>query len=83
MKSKMNDLNSETIVGKTASSEMYHLLDEDHSQSVCGQLNNEGYLGPRVAVTLACSEAENKRLSLCSLCGSHNQFQQDNLPPTE
>jgi len=56
------------IVGKAASSDIYHYLDEKRARSLCGHLNNDEFLGPKVAITLSEADAKQRNFRLCDLC---------------
>jgi hypothetical protein len=55
-------------VGKTSTSDTYHLLTNNGSKSLCGTLDDEEFLGPDVALTLTETEAEQQGYALCGHC---------------
>jgi hypothetical protein len=62
-----NETETETV-GKTYSSSTYHVLTNSESESLCGQLNENEYLGSDVALRLTKIEAEQQGFDLCAHC---------------
>jgi hypothetical protein len=60
--------NGTETVGKTYSSSTYHVLTNNESESLCGQLNEKEYLGSNVALRLTETEAEQQGFTLCGHC---------------
>jgi hypothetical protein len=63
-----HDRDGSTVVGKTFTSKIYHLLTRSESKSLCGTLNDETFLGSHVALTLTETKAQQRGFILCENC---------------
>lgn len=56
------------VVGKTYTSDTYHFLTENSSESLCGMLKDKKFLGSSIDLILTETDAEQQEFALCAHC---------------